>query len=61
MLVSVKPGADFSRECANSAMQPPIPATHPHLQRNETGALAMGLRPEEDHVLLYRGRRFSLG
>jgi hypothetical protein len=41
--------ADFSRWCANPAMQPPIPTTHPDPQRKGTGALAMGLRLEVDH------------
>jgi hypothetical protein len=61
MLVSVELDADFSAGCAHPAMRPPIPATHPHPQCNETGALAMGLRPDADHVLLCRGRCFSLG
>jgi hypothetical protein len=30
MLAFLKMVADFSRGCAHPAMQPPIPATHPH-------------------------------
>jgi hypothetical protein len=33
----------------------------PHPQCKRTGALAMGLRPEEGHAPRYRGRRISLG
>jgi hypothetical protein len=61
MLVSTKPDADFSRGYAHLAMQPPFSATHPTSQHKRTGALAIGLRPEVDHALGYRERRFSLG
>ena len=50
MLAFLKLVADFSRGCAHPAMQPPIPTTHPTPQRERTGALPMGLRPEEDLV-----------
>ena len=61
MLVSLKLDADFSRGYAHPAMQLPISATHPTPHHERTGALAMGLRPEEDHKVSYRERRFSLG
>jgi hypothetical protein len=61
MLVSVELGADIWRGFVHPAMQPPISATHPTPQCKTTGALAMELRPEEDHASRYRGRRFRLG
>jgi len=60
MFISGKLSMDISRGCALPAMQPPISATHPIPQHKRTGALAMGLRPEEDHAPLYRERRSSL-
>jgi hypothetical protein len=51
MLALPKLSADFSMGCVHPAMQPPIPATHPtHAQRKRAGALAMGHRPEVDHL-----------
>jgi hypothetical protein len=46
MLVSVKLGADFSRWCALSAMQPPISTTHPHLTNAEEPEPCQGSGPK---------------
>jgi hypothetical protein len=61
MLAILDPAADFSKGCTLPAMQLPNSATHPHYATSETGAPLPGLRPEEGHAPLYRGRRFSLG
>jgi hypothetical protein len=61
MLAFLKLVADFSSGCAHPAMRPPIPATHPYPVTRKTGAPLPGLRPEEGHTPLYRGRPFSLG
>ena len=39
MLAFLKLVADFSRGCAHPAMQPPIPATHPHPATQENRSL----------------------
>ena len=41
---------------ATAIFRDPPPPNH-----GRTGALAVGLRPDVDHALRYRGRRFSLG
>ncbi len=61
MLARLKFGADFSvgvcapRNATAHSYDPP------HLQHERTGVLLLGLRPEEDHAPLYRGRHVSLG
>jgi hypothetical protein len=60
MLVAAKPAADFSAGCVSTSIGHLLFATHP-FPYIKTGALAMGLRPEEGHAPPYRGRSFSLG